>query len=86
MADNDTRPVRTLIVDDHPVVRFGVKHILEAESDIEVVGDVEGMDGINDVLERLSPDVVLLDLELADRDTASDTLSNQRERHVLDPI
>ena len=68
MADNDTRPVRTLIVDDHPVVRFGVKHILEAESDIEVVGDVEGMDGIDDVLERLSPDVVLLDLELADLD------------------
>jgi DNA-binding NarL/FixJ family response regulator len=68
MSDTDKKPVRTLIVDDHPVVRFGVKHILEAEPDIEVVGDVEGMHGIADVLDRLSPDVVLLDLELADLD------------------
>ena len=68
MSDTDKKSVRTLIVDDHPVVRFGVKHILEAEPDIEVVGDVEGMDGIADVLDRLAPDVVLLDLELADLD------------------
>ena len=68
MSDTDKKSVRTLIVDDHPVVRFGVKHILEAEPDIEVVGDVEGMHGIADVLDRLSPDVVLLDLELADLD------------------
>lgn len=68
MSDSGPKAVRTLIVDDHPVVRFGVKHILDAETDIEVVGDVEGVDGIAEVLERLEPDVVLLDLELADID------------------
>ena len=66
MSEKDSQTVRTLIVDDHPVVRFGVKHILDAETDIEVVGDVEGIQGIAEVLERLEPDVVLLDLELAD--------------------
>ena len=66
MSDADNKTVRTLIVDDHPVVRFGVKHILDAETDIEVVGDVEGMQGMADILDRLAPDVVLLDLELAD--------------------
>jgi DNA-binding NarL/FixJ family response regulator len=78
MSDSENKSVRTLIVDDHPVVRFGVKHILEAEPDIEVVGDVEGMDGIADVLDRLSPDVVLLDLELADLDGV-DALRRLRE-------
>lgn len=66
MPDTSTTSIRILIVDDHPVVRFGVKHILDAEPDIDVVGDVEGLDGIEDVLARVTPDVVLLDLELGD--------------------
>ena len=66
MPDTSTTSIRILIVDDHPVVRFGVKHILDAEPDIDVVGDIEGLDGIEDVLARLTPDVVLLDLELGD--------------------
>jgi DNA-binding NarL/FixJ family response regulator len=66
MSKPSTDPIKTLIVDDHPVVRHGVKHILDSEPDIEVVGDLEGIDGIGDVLARLDPDVVLLDLELGD--------------------
>jgi DNA-binding NarL/FixJ family response regulator len=53
-----------LIVDDHPVVRYGVKHMLDAESDIEVVGELDDVQGVGEVLSRLQPDVVLLDLEL----------------------
>lgn len=64
MPDTSTTSIRILIVDDHPVVRFGVKHILDAESDIDVVDDIEDLDGISEVLARLEPDVVLLDLEL----------------------
>ena len=56
--------IRTLIVDDHPVVRYGIKHMLGAESDIEVVGELEDINGIGTVLSELEPDVVLLDLEL----------------------
>ncbi len=58
--------IRTLIVDDHPVVRYGVKHILDSESDIEVVGELDGIDGIEMALDRLYPHVVLLDLEMGD--------------------
>ena len=62
---NTKRPViRTLIIDDHPVVRYGVKHMLEAESDFKVVGELEKLNGIGKVLSDLRPDVVLLDLEL----------------------
>jgi DNA-binding NarL/FixJ family response regulator len=66
MSDSSTPPIRALLVDDHPVVRFGVKHILDAEPDIEVVGDLDGMRGIEDALSSLEPDVILLDLELGD--------------------
>lgn len=66
MSDSPTPPIRTLLIDDHPVVRYGVKHILDAEPDIEVVGELEGMRGIDDALRNLEPDVVLLDLELGD--------------------
>ena len=66
MSDSSTPPIRTLLVDDHPVVRFGVKHMLDAEEDIEVVGELDGMKGIEDALSTLEPDVVLLDLELGE--------------------
>ena len=56
--------IRTLIVDDHPVVRYGVKHMLDEEADIEVVGELENIKGAGDAVESLEPDVVLLDLEL----------------------
>ena len=56
--------IRTLIVDDHPVVRYGIKHMLEVEPDIEVVGELEHLNGVGAVLADLMPDVVLLDLEL----------------------
>ena len=66
MSDSSTPPIRALLVDDHPVVRYGVKHILDAEPDIEVVGDLDGMRGIEEALSTLEPDVILLDLELGD--------------------
>lgn len=66
MPDSPKTSIRILIVDDHPVVRYGVKHILDSEADIEVVGDLDGIDDIDAVLTRLEPEVVLLDLELGD--------------------
>lgn len=66
MSDSPTPAIRVLLVDDHPVVRYGVKHMLDAEADIEVVGELEGMRGIEDVLSNQAPDVVLLDLELGE--------------------
>jgi NarL family two-component system response regulator LiaR len=58
--------IRALLVDDHPVVRYGLRHMLESEADIEVVADVAGIDRIELLIENSSPDVVLLDLELGE--------------------
>jgi two-component system, NarL family, response regulator LiaR len=54
--------IRVLIVDDHPVVRRGIKSLLGEEEDIQVVGEaVNGKDALEKV-GALLPDVVLMDL------------------------
>jgi DNA-binding NarL/FixJ family response regulator len=55
-------PIRVLIVDDHAVVRSGLKLLLEAEPGIEPIGEAEnGSRAVFEAIE-LQPDVVLLDL------------------------
>lgn len=53
-----------LIVDDHPVVRDGLRTVLSAEPDLEVVGECSRGDEAVRVAEALRPDVVLMDLRL----------------------
>jgi two-component system, NarL family, response regulator LiaR len=54
--------IRVMIVDDHPVVRQGIKSLLGEEDDIQVVGEaVNGRDALSKV-ENLQPDVILMDL------------------------
>lgn len=54
--------IGVLVVDDHPVVRKGIRSLLAEESDIQVVGEaVNGLDAIEKV-ELLAPDVILMDL------------------------
>ncbi|MDQ2925979.1 MAG: response regulator transcription factor [Acidobacteriota bacterium] len=56
--------IRIVVADDHPVVRFGVKNMLQAEAGFEVVGEAEDGDtAITQTLE-LEPDVLLLDLSM----------------------
>jgi two-component system, NarL family, nitrate/nitrite response regulator NarL len=56
--------IRIVVADDHPVVRFGVKNMLEREAGIEVIGEAEdGDDAITQTLE-LEPEILLLDLAM----------------------
>src|SRR6201996_5497520 len=57
-------PIRIVVADDHPVVRFGVKNMLMQEPGFEVVGEAEDGDvAITQTLE-LEPDILLLDLSM----------------------
>jgi DNA-binding NarL/FixJ family response regulator len=56
--------IRVLIIDDHPLFRQGIRWSLEEAGDMEVVGEAEnGQEAIR-LAERLSPDVVLVDINL----------------------
>lgn len=54
--------IRVLIVDDHQVVRQGLRYVLEDEPEIEVVGECEDGHAAIEAIPRLKPDVVLLDM------------------------
>jgi len=59
-----TTPMRLLIVDDHAIVRHGLRSILEREPGVEVVGEAADPDEAVRAVEQLGPDIVLLDLKL----------------------
>ena len=59
---NGNSRIRVVIADDHPVVRFGVRNMVEHDSAFEIVGEAEDGDvAITETLE-LEPDILLLDL------------------------
>ena len=62
------KPIRVLLVDDHPVVRAGIEGILNSQPDIAVVG--EASDGIEAIRlnQTLQPDVILMDLQMPKMD------------------
>lgn len=55
-----------MLVDDHQVVRSGLRVLIEAEPDMEVVGEAETASGGIQVTEELTPDLVVMDLRLPD--------------------
>jgi DNA-binding NarL/FixJ family response regulator len=60
--------IRVLLVDDHQVVRRGLRTFLEVQDDIEVVGEAaEGTEGV-DRAEELRPDVILMDVKMPGTD------------------
>ena len=58
--------IRIVLADDHPVVRRGIRSMLEKASDLVVVGEADGGEEALRLVEHLAPDVLLLDMEMPD--------------------
>ncbi|MEN2739836.1 response regulator transcription factor [Microbacterium sp. X-17] len=58
--------IRIVIADDHPVVRAGIRALLDAEDDLEVIREAATADDAVLFAEQLAPDLVLMDLQFAD--------------------
>jgi DNA-binding NarL/FixJ family response regulator len=67
MIDTKKTTIRIVLADDHAVTRLGIRQILEAEPDMEVVADAENGDRAQDLVTELRPNVVLLDLVMPGR-------------------
>jgi DNA-binding NarL/FixJ family response regulator len=61
------RAIRVLVADDHTIVRSGIRHVLEGEPDLEVIGEAgSGTEAIA-LAAELRPDVVVLDISMPDQ-------------------
>ena len=63
-ADSMTPPIRTLIVDDEPLAREGLRVRLARESDVEIVGEAIDGDSAIEAIQALTPDLVFLDVQM----------------------
>ncbi len=73
-------PIRILIADDHAVVRSGLRGILRAEPDFEVVGEAgDGTETLR-LVETLHPDIVLLDITMPPEDGIK-TAKRLKDKH-----
>jgi len=61
-----TQAIRVLVVDDHPVVRTGLKALIDSEPDMRVVGEAAGQEEALEAFDALEVDVTLMDLRLPD--------------------
>jgi NarL family two-component system response regulator LiaR len=80
MSETERTPIRVMIVDDHPMVRDGLKVFLLVSPDLEMVGEAgSGAEALR-LCGEVLPDVVLMDLKMPGLDGVATTFAI-RERH-----
>lgn len=61
---NENKKIKIIIADDHPIFRKGLRKIIEADNEIEILGEAEnGESALNKILD-LKPDIALLDIDM----------------------
>jgi DNA-binding NarL/FixJ family response regulator len=76
---------RILIVDAHPIVRLGLRRIIEKEPDLAVCGEVETAADARAAINRLNPDVLVSDIDLKEVD-GIELVRHVRAHHPKLPI
>jgi len=78
--NGESAAIRVMVVDDHPMVRSGLKALLSVYDDLEFAGEAaNGAEAVR-LCDRIKPDVVLMDLVMPEMDGAAATRAI-RERH-----
>lgn len=80
-----TEPIRVMLVDDHAVLRQGIRFMLEQAPDVEVVAEAsDGVEAI-EMLDDVKPDVLLMDVKMPNLDGLG-TLEVLHESHPTLPV
>ena len=77
--------IRVAVVDDHMVVRAGLKYVLESDPELVFCGEWGGGNGALEFIEKVQPDVTLLDVRMPDK-SGVDVLKEVLGRHPREKI
>jgi DNA-binding NarL/FixJ family response regulator len=76
-----TDKIKIFIVDDHPIIRQGLKELIDQESDLQVCGEADNvMDAVR-MIKTLSPDVAIVDISLNKDMSGLDLLKELKTKH-----
>jgi DNA-binding NarL/FixJ family response regulator len=78
-VDDDTRPARLIIADDHALLRSGIRSMLYGEPGLEVVGEAADGQEALELCRRLQPDLVLMDVRMPRMDGLAATRAIKEE-------
>jgi DNA-binding NarL/FixJ family response regulator len=78
--DQPPRKTRILIVDDHPVLRQGIRMLIADQPDLEICGEADDAAGAVQVVEQSPPDVAIIDLTLKES-SGLDLIKDLQTRH-----
>jgi DNA-binding NarL/FixJ family response regulator len=80
MTSQDADTIRIVLVDDHAVLRTGLEQLLSTEADLQVVGTAANGEDAIELVRRLRPDVVLMDLQMPGIDGVAATRAIVKEK------
>jgi DNA-binding NarL/FixJ family response regulator len=78
---NDNKIIKKiLIVDDHPLLRQGIKRVLEKENDLIIIGEAASANEAMDIINRDKPDIAIIDITLSGNVNGIDLIRSIKER------
>lgn len=79
--EDDKKIIKIVIIDDHPIVRQGMKKIIEIEEDLKVIGEARGAHDAIPLFDGLKPDIAIVDISLEGEVNGIDLVKAVRERY-----